>query len=138
MKHLDVHYLEFGMNNKITIMIIHGFGATGITNFKLVPSLMKHFWVILIDLPGFGKSDWTNFEFSSPEMALKFFIMPLISLVNYLKLQKFIIVAHSLGAYLSAHLVPYIKEKVAAVFLVGSAGFTKKKFSKNETEVLVD
>lgn len=71
-------------------------------------------------------------------MALKFFIMPLISLVNFLKLKKLIIIAHSLGAFLTAHLVPYIKDKLAAVFLVGSAGFTKKKFSKNETEVLVD
>lgn len=64
--------------------------------------------------------------------------MPLVSLINYLKLDKFIIIAHSLGGFLTAHLVPYIKEKLVAVFLVASAGFTYKKFSKNETEVLVD
>jgi len=53
------------MSHKITLMIIHGFGATGITNFKLLPSLIKNFHVIIIDLPGFGKSDRSDFEFSS-------------------------------------------------------------------------
>ena len=138
MSHLDVHYLILGLKNKIPILIVHGFGATGISSFKLLPSLIQHFKVYLVDLPGFGKSDRSQFEFSSREKTLKFFVMPLISLVNYLKLDKFIIIAHSLGGYLTAHLVPYIKEKIVAVFLVGCAGFTYKKFSKNETEVLVE
>lgn len=130
MRNLDVHYLEFGIGNKIPILLIHGFGATGITNFKLLPILIKHFHVYLIDLPGFGKSDRSDFEFSSPEMTLKFFVMPLVSLINYLKLKKLIIIAHSLGAFITAHLSQYIKEKLVAVFLVGAAGFTNKKFSK--------
>lgn len=124
LKELDVHYLEFGRKNKIPILLVHGFGATGITNFKLLPTLIKTFRVILVDLPGFGKSDRSFFEFSSPEQTIKFFVMPLVSLVSYLKLKKFIIIAHSLGAFLAAHLSQYIKERLAAVFLVGAAGFT--------------
>lgn len=85
-------------------MIIHGFGATGITNFKLLPLLINHFRVIMIDLPGFGKSDRTFYEFTSPEKTIKFFVMPLVSLINYLKLNKLIIIAHSLGAFIAAHL----------------------------------
>lgn len=117
---------------------MHGFGATGITNFRLLPSLIKHFKVIFVDLPGFGKSDRTEFSFASPEKTIKFFVLPIVSLVNFLKLKKFILIAHSLGAFLGAHMVPYLKDRLAAVFLVGAAGFTYKKFSKNETEVLVD
>ena len=49
-----------------------------------------------------------------------------------LKVKNLIIIAHSLGAFLASHLVPYIQERILAIFLVGPAGFTSKSFSKNE------
>lgn len=55
-----------------------------------------------------------------------------------LKVKNLIIIAHSLGAFLASHLVPYIQERILAIFLVGPAGFTSKSFSKNETEALVE
>ena len=35
------------------------------------------------------------------------------------------IIAHSYGALISAHLLNYIKEWIIAIFLVGAAGFTQ-------------
>lgn len=69
---------------------------------------------------------------------MKFFIFPIISLINFLKLDNIIIIAHSLGAFIAAHLSSYVKEKLLGVFLVGAAGFTNRDMSKNETEALVE
>lgn len=80
----------------------------------------------MIDLPGFGKSDWSAVEFSNPDVTMKFFVFPLITLTNLLKLENIIVIAHSLGGFIASHLCKYIKDKVAAVFIVGAAGFTQK------------
>lgn len=119
-------------------MIIHGYGATGITNYKLLPFLIKSFRVIIVDLPGFGKSYRPDIDFKDFETTISFFTVPLVSLVNYLKLEKFIIICHSYGSLISAHFAALVKERIIAIFFVGAAGFTDKAFTKNETEVLVE
>ena len=55
--------MEFGCENKVDLLLIHGYGATGISFYWILPSLIKNFHVFTIDLPGFGKSDWPNFKF---------------------------------------------------------------------------
>ena len=133
-----IHYLDFSSHNKIPILIIHGYGATGITNYKLLPFLIKSFRVILVDLPGFGKSYRPDIDFKDFDTTISFFTVPLVSLVNYLKLDKFIVICHSYGSLISAHFAALVKERIIAIFFVGAAGFTDKGFTKNETEVLVE
>jgi pimeloyl-ACP methyl ester carboxylesterase len=138
LNHQSIYYIEFNSKKKETILLIHGYGATGITFYKILPALIQRFRVIIIDLPGFGKSDRPNFKFKSPLESLKFFTLPIISLINYLKMQNFIIIAHSFGCIITAHLAKLIKEKILAIFFVAAAGFTYRKFNEKQGEVLLD
>lgn len=136
--HQSIHYLEFGKHHKNTILLIHGYGATGITFYKILPALIESFHVITVDLPGFGKSDRPFVKFEKIKESLKYFVLPLIGLINYLKIDNFIIIAHSFGSIITAHLSKLIKEKIIAIFFCGAAGFTNRKFTEKQNEVLLE
>ena len=132
----NLHYLEFGHKNKHTILLVHGYGGSGISFYRIIPELMKFFHVIAVDLMGFGKSDRPDFSFSSCEESIRFFTIPLVTLINIKKIDKLIVLGHSLGGLISSHLCLLIKEKIIALFLVGSAGFTNKTLSDEESELV--
>lgn len=131
-----LHYLKFGSKTNPAILLVHGYGGSAMTFFRIIPELMKHFYVIAIDLLGFGASDRPDFQFDTFEKTIAFFTTSLATLLNYLKIKKVILIGHSLGGFISAHLASIIKEKVVALFLVGAAGFTSKNFTDEEVEVM--
>lgn len=133
----DMHFLEFGKHHKTTIILIHGYGGSGVTFYRIIPELMKYFHVIAIDLLGFGKSDRPSFTFDNFEKTIQFYTIPIVTMINYKKLDKFILLGHSLGGLIASHLALLVKEKLLVLFLVASAGFTNKGFTEEEAEILL-
>lgn len=131
-----LHYLRFGDPASPALLLVHGYGGSAITFFRIIPELMKHFHVIAIDLLGFGASDRPEFAFDQFDRTVGFFTTSIVTLLNFLKVDRVVVVGHSLGGFLSSHLAQLIKERIVALFLVGAAGFTSKNFTQEEFEVM--
>jgi pimeloyl-ACP methyl ester carboxylesterase len=55
-KPLKLAYIEYGLNHKKTLILIHGFGESKYTWRFILKDLAKKYRVIAIDLKGFGES----------------------------------------------------------------------------------
>jgi pimeloyl-ACP methyl ester carboxylesterase len=55
-KPLDLAYVEYGLNHKKTLILIHGFGESKYTWRFVAKDLAKKYRVIAVDLKGFGES----------------------------------------------------------------------------------
>ena len=115
---IDVNYDFFDIGEKITLVLLHGWGQ----NIQMMEPIKKRFEdkfnVLILDLPGFGKSSeppvvWGVYEYT---LLVK-------KLIDELKIRDVILVGHSFGgrialAYASEYPVkklvclasPYCKE----------------------------
>ena len=132
-----IYYIEFGLKNEIPLLLIHGFGATGITFFKILPELSKNFHIYLIDLIGTGNSKRPKFFFTNFKESILYFINPLKNFVEILDLENLVVVAHSYGCLIAAHLVEFVKDRILGVFFVSPAGFVDRDFTEKEKEVKI-
>ena len=98
------------------IVLIHGYPVHGFTWRKLLPKLATEFTCYVVDLPGFGDSDWspkTNFTFTAQAYRLDL-------LFKTLKLNNFTIMAHDTGATL-ARLVSLLQpDKVKNLVIINT------------------
>ena len=86
---------KFG--NGKPLILIHGFIVHGYTWRKLIPRLSEHFTCYVIDLPGFGESEWslnTDFTFTAQSKRV-------IKLFKKLNLTNYSIIAQDTGASIS-------------------------------------
>lgn len=132
-----VHYLEFGRGNSPTVILVHGYAGSGVTFLRIIPELMKKFRVFAIDLPGFGKSDRPDYSFSDFESSMRYFSIPIITLLNLRKIETFVLVGHSYGGLICSQVAKLVPERVLGLFLVSAAGFTRRDFSPSEREQLL-
>lgn len=76
------------------LVLIHGFIVHGYTWRKILPKLSEHFTCYVLDLPGFGSSEWTQkTDFSFTAQAKR-----LADLFLILKLDSYRILAQDTGA----------------------------------------
>ena len=76
------------------LVLIHGYPVHGYTWRKILPALASRYTCHVIDLPGFGDSEWdkkTDFSFTAQARRLN-------KLFNRLALNKLAIIAHDTGA----------------------------------------
>jgi pimeloyl-ACP methyl ester carboxylesterase len=68
----DIFYREAGVENKKTIVLLHGFPTSSHMYRDLIPKLAKQYHVIAPDYPGFGNSSMpsvSEFEYSFDNLA---------------------------------------------------------------------
>lgn len=89
--------------------------------------LVSHFNLLIVDLPGMALNSRNKFieEFKSIEDYKAYFIRTLHSLFGILKLSKFHLAGHSIGAYISAFYFDVHPEQVIKLYLLSPAGFNK-------------
>ncbi len=87
------HLQDIGTRKKPIILLIHGTGASTHSWRLLIPFLLKNFRVINIDLPGHGFTKMGSKNRSS----LKYIPKDIHNLLEFLKIQPEIIIAHSAG-----------------------------------------
>lgn len=115
-------YCKYNLNGKPPIILIHGFLASAHTFHKLIPMLKKHFSVIAIDLPGFGRSEKsTSFIYSYHHYAEL-----IIQCIDDLKLEKVIIAGHSMGGQIALNIALQAPDKVDKLILLASSGYLPK------------
>lgn len=68
----DIFYREAGIENKRTIVLLHGFPTSSHMYRELIPKLSKEYHVIAPDYPGFGNSSMpalSEFEYSFDNLS---------------------------------------------------------------------
>jgi pimeloyl-ACP methyl ester carboxylesterase len=111
------------------IILIHGFCETHEIWDGLATGLSQKFEVFSIDLPGFGNSPAVSSPFSINEVAHSVF-----DWIVQQKIQKPIIIGHSLGGYVSLAIGKNHSEKLAGLGLLQSTAFPdseEKKINRN-------
>ena len=109
-------------NNKPNILMVHGYGGNCMSFIKMTDYLTPKYNLYMIDLPGFGRSG-TSDKLQSGDIDT---ILDLYSdlLKEYiLQIDKSILVfGHSLGAYISIHMVNKYPKIVKKMILLNPAG----------------
>jgi pimeloyl-ACP methyl ester carboxylesterase len=114
-----VVYSEGGKGE--TILLLHGFAASGDSWNRLAGTLTKKYRVIAPDLPGWGAS--TRIEAESYAYPAQ--LRRLESLVKALGLDRFHLVGHSMGGFLAAAYAAKFPERVITLCLLCPHGMTE-------------
>lgn len=121
-----IHTIEAGMENKQQLVLVHGYGATGVFYYKMIKDLRHYFHVYAVDLFGFGQSARPSFNFYTFQDSINFFLDPFEKWRRRRGVNDFVLVAHSLGGYLMTQYMRVWKPSVKMLYLISPAGFTIK------------
>ncbi|OQA34482.1 MAG: 2-hydroxy-6-oxononadienedioate/2-hydroxy-6-oxononatrienedioate hydrolase [Betaproteobacteria bacterium ADurb.Bin341] len=118
MEKLHCDYYDFSLpwiKDKVPLVLIHGHGADGHSWFPQIPDFSKHFPVIVVDLPGCGKT---------PEPAGRITIEALAEAVHDsirgLYTDKINVMGISLGGYVSIEFAARYADEVEKLVLLGT------------------
>lgn len=123
-KNITVAFIDEGKSDNV-LLLIHGLGTNAKSWIKNIPFLSKHFRVIAVDLPGYGKSDKGYYQYS-----MSFYSEVLTELLTELKIKKATFVGHSMGAQISLMTALKYPQYVDKLVLISPAGF--EKFTEGE------
>ena len=106
-----------GNNRKPVVVLIHGLGDGSAVWNQTIKKLEKNYFLVTLDLPGFGRSSKTN-QLYSPENYAK--------LIHYLTKtyikKPFHLVGHSMGGAISLRYAATYPDDVTTLTLVSAAG----------------
>lgn len=124
---LNVHYVVEGIGKPV--IFLHGWGGNQKTFDRIVPSLINHYTVYRIDLPGFGQSDALIKSF-----ALDDYTTFLENFIRKLKLDSPILIGHSFGGkIILSYLIKNTDVKKA--ILISSSGIKHPLSLKKRLQV---
>jgi len=87
----EIHYKEYGEGEK-TLIFVHGWGCDLNTWKYQFDHFQNEHRLVFIDLPGYGKSDKTERQYT-----LDLFAKSVLAVVNDLDTKKPVLIAHSMG-----------------------------------------
>lgn len=93
---INLNYIRYGNNSSKTIVLLHGWGQNIEMMKPIGDNLKDDFDIVIVDLPGFGKSDEPDFAWSIYDYA-----DCIHELLNNLKIENPIVMGHSFGGKVS-------------------------------------
>lgn len=116
---MRIHYHDLGRGEPLIMIHGGGPGAGGWSNYsRNAEVLSRQFRVLVIDLPGFGKSS----KKSATGSVFEFMSDAVLGLMEALKLDKASFVGNSLGGGTSLKFCVRFPERVNRLILMGTAG----------------
>ncbi|HEY7957399.1 MAG TPA: alpha/beta fold hydrolase [Polyangia bacterium] len=89
----QLHVVDLNPTAAQTVLLVHGYGASIASYRPVMPALAEHFRVIAVDLPGFGKSDRREGDYSPRALA-----DVLAKILDAKGIRRADVVGHSWGA----------------------------------------
>jgi len=130
----DIFFTEKGEG--YPVLFIHGFCETQAMWESFKEPFASHYKTIAIDLPGFGKSPLPDGDFSIANIAEQ-----VLQLLDHLKIEETIVIAHSLGGYVTLEMAKKQPSRFAGFSLFHStaqADNEEKVASRNKTIEFVE
>ncbi len=98
------------------LLFVHGWPLCSATYRDLVPALAEDFTCHLFDLPGAGRSQWSD----AAEIDIVAHVHTLGAAVGQVGLQDFAVLAHDSGGFIARHLAARLGERVWGLVLSGT------------------
>lgn len=114
-------YIDDGGHGGLPVLFLHSFGGDSSHWANQLDHLRHHRRALAIDLRGHGKSARPK----DNDYSVGAFVRDVDTVVKELKLQRFVLVGHSLGAAVANAYAAANPSKVAGVVLVGAPGKTQ-------------
>ena len=128
---MHLHYDEAGQGPVTVLLHGGGPGASGMSNFKHnLPAFAEHFRTLVVDQPGYGKSDKPPVEgnyFTFAATALK-------DLLDELGIDQAHLVGNSLGGGTAVRFALENPERAGRLVLMGPGGLSINVFAPDPTE----
>lgn len=113
---LHIHVTEKGSGTPV--MLLHGFCGSSGYFAPIVDKLSEHCRVLTLDLRGHGKSAAPNGPYTIEEMA-----DDVIQVADKLQLERFVLLGHSLGGYITLSLAERYENRLLGFGLIHSNGY---------------
>jgi pimeloyl-ACP methyl ester carboxylesterase len=124
----SIAYIDQGRGDK-TIILVHGLASNaGFWRYN-IPELARHYRVIAVDLPGYGKSEKDYYPYT-----LTFFADQVKRLIDELDLKNIVYVGHSMGGQIGIIFALKYPGVLDQLVLASSAGF--EEFERGEGDWL--
>ena len=119
---------EIGNKNqgKETILLVHGYGGSGMIFYLLLKELSEKYHVVMMDLLGMGRSARPKFTAKTPQDAEDFFILAFEKWRIKMELDKMVILWHSFGGYISGRYAIRYPDHIRKIIFISSLGIDKK------------
>jgi len=128
---MHLHYDEAGQGPVTVLLHGGGPGASGMSNFKSnLPAFAEHFRTLVVDQPGYGKSDKPPVQgnyFTFAAAALK-------NLLDELGIDQAHLVGNSLGGGTAARFALENPERAGRLVLMGPGGLSLNVLAPDPTE----
>jgi 2-hydroxy-6-oxonona-2,4-dienedioate hydrolase len=115
--HGDIHYHEAGSGPDLLLLHGSGPGVTGWANFEgNLPVFAEHFHCVIIDLPGYGKSDPIEGD------PIAGCVSAALALMHGLAMDRTHIIGNSLGGIVGSHIAANHPGRVDRFVTIGGIG----------------
>ncbi len=95
-KDTNINYVRYGMENKDTVVLLHGWGQNIEMMKPVADPFENDFDIIIVDLPGYGKSSEPPYAFTVDD-----YVECIKELLDTLKVKNPILIGHSFGGKIS-------------------------------------
>lgn len=113
---LRLHYLDWGEEGKQAMLLLHGFTTLAHAWDMVAPAFGDSYHVLAMDQRGHGDSQWADDAAYTTEDHL----VDIAGFVDALKLDKFVLVGHSMGGRNAIMYTACFPQKVARLILIDS------------------
>ncbi len=102
------------------VVLVHGWGGSGYDWTRLSPYLSDDYRVLAPDLPGFGKSDKPDIDYT-----LDYYVNLIRDFAAAMDASRFHLVGHSMGGQIAAAFALHHPDKLLSLVLLDPAGVSR-------------
>jgi pimeloyl-ACP methyl ester carboxylesterase len=113
-----IAFIETGnLNAKKTLVLIHGLASNAGYFREIIPLVSNEFRVIVVDLPGYGKSEKGDFPY-----GIKWYAEQVRKLIKHLELKNVYLSGHSMGGQIAITYALNWPDELNKLILLSPAG----------------